>query len=232
MRAAVQSTLGRRIVPYGPLALASTIGLLASVAVAHAVDGGTPPRFTAGVSAVTRSALPYSYRAGCPVPPPELRLVRLRYWGFDRQAHVGALVVNRAVVSAVIEVFSRLYAERFPIRRMEPIDVYQGNDEASMAADNTSGFNCRYAVATGPPRWSAHAYGEAIDVNPVENPYVESNGVVDPPAGAAWLDRSNHRPGMAFPGSALNDAFDAAHWGWGGAWGSNPDYQHFSVNGQ
>jgi hypothetical protein len=230
MRAAVQSTLGRRIVPYGPLALASTIGLLASVAVAHAVDGGTPPRFTAGVSAVTRSALPYSYRAGCPVPPPELRLVRLRYWGFDRQAHVGALVVNRAVVSAVIEVFSRLYAERFPIRRMEPIDVYQGNDEASMAADNTSGFNCRYAVATGPPRWSAHAYGEAIDVNPVENPYLEG-GIVHPRSGARYLDRSRFRPGMAVIGGDLVHAFLAVGWHWGGRWASSPDYQHFSSTG-
>ena len=229
MRAAVQSTLGRRIVPYGPLALASTIGLLASVAVAHAVDGGTPPRFTAGVSAVTRSALPYSYRAGCPVPPPELRLVRLRYWGFDRQAHVGALVVNRAVVSAVIEVFSRLYAERFPIRRMEPIDVYQGNDEASMAADNTSGFNCRYAVATGPPRWSAHAYGEAIDVNPVENPYTGC-GATNDRASVPYLNRSVLRPGMVTP--AVVAAFASVGWGWGGSWtGATQDYMHFSVNG-
>ena len=78
------------------------------------------------------------------------------------------------------------------------------------ADDNTSAFNCRLAVNPGGPRrWSEHAYGRAIDVNPVENPYVDSNGVVDPPAGSAWLDRSNHRPGMAFAGSPLNDAFGA-----------------------
>ena len=73
----------------------------------------------------------------------------------------------------MLDVFRRLYAERFPIRRMVPEDAYGGSDPKSMDADNTSGFNCRYAVAPGPPQWSAHAYGEAIDVNPVENPYLE-----------------------------------------------------------
>ena len=103
--------------------------------------------------------------------------------------HTGSLVVNAAVVPAVEQIFARLYAARFPIRRMEPVDAYGGSDDRSMAADNTSAFNCRYAVATGPKRWSVHAYGEAIDVNPVENPYLEA-GEVLPPAGRAYLDRA------------------------------------------
>jgi hypothetical protein len=187
----------------------------------------------ADVSAVTAAQLGPSWHAGCPVGPDQLRLLALPYWGFDGVMHTGHLVVNVAAVDAVRSVFARLATERFPIRKMVTIDHYGASDDASVADDNTAAFNCRLAVNPGgAPSWSEHAYGDAIDVNPVENPYVESNGVVDPPAGAAWLDRSNHRPGMAFPGSALNDAFDAAHWGWGGAWGSNPDYQHFSVNGQ
>ena len=93
-------------------------------------------------------------------------------------------------------VFRRLYRARFPIRRMRPIDAYGGNDERSLAADNTAAFNCRYAVGPGPRRWSVHAYGLAIDVNPVENPYLES-GRVHPRAGRAYLDRTNVRPGMA-----------------------------------
>ena len=116
--------------------------------------------------------------------------------GFDHRAHTGSLVVRRTAVGALRTVFARLYAERFPIRRMVPIDRYRGSDNASMAADNTSAFNCRYAVAPGPRRWSVHAYGEAIDVNPVENPYI-SGGKVRPPAGARYLDRSRVRPGMA-----------------------------------
>ena len=99
-----------------------------------------------------------------------------------------------SVTDAVLEVFRTLYDQRFPIRRMEPVDVYGGDDDASMAADNTSGFNCRPAVADGPPHWSNHAYGLAIDVNPVENPYL-LGGRVLPPAGADYLDRSVYRPG-------------------------------------
>jgi hypothetical protein len=188
---------------------------------------------TPGVSGVTAAQLGPSWHPGCPVGPDQLRLLTLPYWGFDGAAHTGHLVVNVASVDAVRSVFSRLAAAHFPIRRMLTIDHYGASDDASVADDNTAAFNCRLAVNPGgPASWSEHAYGDAIDVNPVENPYVESNGVVDPPGGSAWLDRSNHRPGMAFAGSPLNDAFGAVAWGWGGTWGGNPDYQHFSVNGQ
>jgi D-alanyl-D-alanine carboxypeptidase-like protein len=99
-----------------------------------------------------------------------------------------------------------------------------------MAADNTSAFNCRYAVAPGPKHWSVHAYGEAIDVNTVENPYVEG-GVVRPPAGRRFLDRTNVRPGMAVPSGILVRAFLSVGWRWGGRWQASPDYQHFSATG-
>lgn len=153
----------------------------------------------------------------------------MSFWGFDGRPHVGTMVVNATVVQPVLEVFARLYAERFAIRQMVPVDAFGGSDPASMDADNTSGFNCRNAVAPGPPRWSAHAYGEAIDVNPVENPYLEG-GAVQPAAGSAFLDRSIHRAGMAFPGGDLVTAFASVGWSWGGRW-SAPDYQHFSAGG-
>ena len=99
-----------------------------------------------------------------------------------------------------------------------------------MSVDNTSAFNCRYAVAPGPKRWSVHAYGEAIDVNPVENPYL-SGGKILPPEGSRYADRSKTRRGMARAGGVLVDAFTAAGWKWGGRWSFSPDWQHFSVNG-
>ena len=150
------------------------------------------------------------------------------YWGFDDQPHTGALVVHASVASSVAAVFDRLLAERFPIRRVEPIDAYNGSDEASTEADNTSGFNCRYAVADGPPRWSRHAYGKAIDVNPVENPYLQG-GKVQPPAGQPFVARAPYRPGMAVTGGALVKAFASAGWSWGGRWSGTPDYQHFET---
>ena len=189
----------------------------------------TVPAFSSTVARVTAAALPSSYRAGCPVAPEQLRELRLSYWGFDDRAHTGTLIVNVAVVDPVVTVFTRLYAQRFPIRRMEPVDAFGGSDPASMAADNTSAFNCRNAVASGPPRWSAHAYGEAIDVNTVENPYVQGADV-EPVAGKAHLDRRAHAPGTAYYGGALVDAFAAVGWQWGGRW-ADPDYQHFSATG-
>jgi hypothetical protein len=203
------------------------LGIGAMLFLAAAVPA---PPFSANITAVTRSDVSYSYRDGCPVGPAQLRLVRLSYWGFDGRAHAGTIVVNRAVVQAVVSIFKRLYSERFPIRRMEPVDSFGGSDPRSMAADNTSAFNCRYAVTPGAKHWSAHAYGEAIDVNPVENPYLEG-GVVRPAAGAAYVNRTRVRPGMAVPGGQLVNAFAAVGWKWGGRWSASPDYQHFSATG-
>ena len=189
-----------------------------------------PPPFVARVERVTAADLGASWRPGCPVGPAQLRLIRLRYFGFDGKAHLGALVVNSAVVGDVTRVFAKLYGERFPIRRMRPLSAYGGSDDRSMAADNTSGFNCRYAVAPGPKKWSVHAYGEAVDVNTVENPYV-LGGAVLPKAGKPFLDRTDVRPGMAVPGGPLVQAFALVGWSWGGRWTGSPDYQHFSLTG-
>ena len=131
----------------------------------------------------------------------------------------------------VIDVFRTLYRARFPIQQMRPIDVFHGSDSRSTAADNTSAFNCRYAVAPGPKHWSMHAFGEAIDVNTVENPYIQS-GRVTPANAQAYADRSNVRRGMAVEGGVLVRAFTRVGWGWGGRWQGSPDYQHFSTNGR
>ena len=195
-----------------------------------AVTLALQPPFAHNVSRVTAAQLPYSWHKGCPVSPSQLRRIRLTYWGFDRRAHTGSLVVNAHAVTPIVRVFSRLYATRFPIRGMRPIDAYRGVDERSLAADNTAAFNCRYAVASGPKRWSAHAFGNAIDVNPVENPYV-LNGAVHPHAGKAFLNRKRVRRGMAVRGGVLVRAFSAVGWKWGGRWTGSPDYQHFSSTG-
>ena len=202
------------------------VGALVVVTLAAAA----PPPFAASVAPVRWADVRFSYRAGCPVPPAQLRLVRVSYWGFDGRAHEGSLVVNRRVAGDVVRVFRRLYAARFPIRRMTPVTAYRGSDDASMAADNTSAFNCRPPVG-GRGGWSMHAYGLALDVNPVENPYLASGRVL-PPAGKPYVDRTPARPGMAVAGGALVRAFAAEGWRWGGRWTGSPDYQHFSTNGR
>ena len=170
-----------------------------------------------------------SWRPGCPVPLGDLRLLILFHWGFDGRTHTGRLIVHEDVARDVLGVFRRLYASRFPIRRMVPVDAYGGSDFRSIEADNTSAFNCRYVDGTR--RWSEHACGRAIDVNPIENPYV-SGGRTSHPASARYIDRSQRRPGMAYEGGALVRAFDATGWSWGGRWTSVKDYQHFSASGR
>src|SRR3954453_9043906 len=157
------------------------------------------PPYVATVQHVGARDLPYSWHSGCPVGPSQLRRIRLRYVGFDGKAHFGDVVVNQRVTGVATQIFRRLYRERFPIRSMRTMDVFHGSDDRSMAADNTSGFNCRYAVASGPKSWSMHAYGEAIDVNTVENPYIV-NGRVTPPNATAYAHRTVLRPGMAVEG--------------------------------
>jgi hypothetical protein len=196
-----------------------------------AVPATTMPPYVATVQHVTAADLRWSWRPGCPVGPSQLRRIRLRYVGFDGEPHLGAIVVNAAVTDDVSAVFRRLYDARFPIRSILPIDVFHGSDSRSTAVDNTSSFNCRFAVAPGAKHWSMHAYGEAVDVDTVENPYIE-NGVVLPTNAKAYADRSNVRRGMAVAGGTLVRAFAAVGWSWGGRWSPSPDYQHFSTNGR
>jgi hypothetical protein len=170
-----------------------------------------------------------SWRPGCPVPLRDLRLLVLTHRRFDGKVVTGRLIVHRDVARHVVSVFRRLYAARFPIRRMVPIDAYDASDFRSIEADNTSAFNCRYVDGT--TRWSEHAYGRAIDLNPIENPYV-SGGRTSHHASLPYLERSRRRPGMAFEGGAVVRAFDAIGWGWGGRWTVVKDYQHFSASGR
>jgi len=170
-----------------------------------------------------------SWRPACPVALRDLRLVTMAYWGFDGRARTGRLVVHADAARAIVRTFRRLYEARFPIRRMVPVDAYGGSDFRSIEADNTSAFNCRFVDGTN--RWSEHAYGKAIDVNPIENPFV-SGGSTSHPASRPYLDRSRTRPGMASEGGVLVRAFDAIGWGWGGRWTFVRDYQHFSATGR
>jgi hypothetical protein len=171
-----------------------------------------------------------SWRPGCPVGLSDLRLVGVTFWGFDRLAHHGRLVVHRTAARDVARLFGKLYAARFPIHRMRLVDRYGADDKRSMKHDNTSAFNCRYRNGVC-CTWSMHAYGKAIDINPVENPELWSGGVA-PPNGAAYADRSNKRKGMIFHGDVVWKAFHTIGWGWGGDWSWPIDYQHFSTNGK
>jgi len=195
--------------------------------------GSVSPLFRGWVAVIdpaTRSSMiGSSWHAGCPVPLRNLRLLTLDFWGFDGTVHEGRMVVNADQATRVRTVFRKLFYVHFQIRRMRLIDAYGGDDDRSLAANNTSGFNCR--LVAGTTSWSMHAYGRAIDVNPVQNPYVIGSHV-SPPAGWRYVDRSLHAKGMIHGGDAVVRAFASVGWKWGGYWTSPTDYQHFSSNGR
>ena len=166
-----------------------------------------------------------SWRDGCPVGPSSLRWVSLTYYDMGGSVRTGTLIIHRDIESAARRAFSTLFGLRFPIESIRPVSEFDSDDDASMAVNNTSAFNCRYAV-TNPPStsWSNHAYGKAIDLNPRTNPYV-LDGEVLPPNGAQYADRSQQHPGGLYTGGAALKAFTSNGFEWGGVW-SDPDYQH------
>jgi len=169
-----------------------------------------------------------SWHPGCPVPIRKLRLVRVSIHKFDGSKRQARLIVHRVEAHNIVRVMHKLWRADYDIRRMRLIDAYGADDDRSMRHDNTSAFNCRYVAGTS--NWSMHAYGKAIDLNPVENPYV-SGSHVSPAKGAKYADRCCHRA-IVHPGDKVVRAFASVGWGWGGSWtGSTKDYQHFSTNG-
>jgi hypothetical protein len=215
-----------------PFALATAAVALALCAViaraaAPAAPAGRP------LSPAERAAMTGPvWRTGCPVTLDDLAVLDVPFTDDAGQPRVGRLVVHRDEAAPVAQAMAAVHAARFPLRSVDPIERFAGDDDASMAADNTSAFNCR-PVAGGGTSWSAHAYGRAIDINPLRNPFLTRSGRVMPPGGAAFLDRAALTPGLIRPGEAVVRAFSAIGWRWGGDWtGGSKDYQHFSRSGR
>jgi hypothetical protein len=173
------------------------------------------------------------WRAGCPVALSQLRVLTVRHWGFDNRVHDGQLIVNKDAAWPLAHVFRKLYALHFPIRHMQLADFYGPKAQRPKDTDVSEAFECRQAVASpcsssrskGNGNWSEHAYGHAVDLNPVENPYVGC-GMSRDRLARTYLDRS----GMVTP--RVVAAFASIGWGWGGSWsGDTKDYMHFSRSG-
>ncbi len=218
------------------LALTLALVTLAILAWTPAAQGGEEdaPAFHGSIERIdadTRKRMTgVSWRRGCPIGFADLRLLTVSHWGFDGRRQRGRLVVHRDAAAAMLGAMRSLYRLRFPIRQMRLVDAYGADDHRSMKADNTSAFNCRFVAGSGGV-WSEHAYGRALDLNPLENPYVTESGYVSPPAGAPFADRSRHRRGMIHRGGSVVASFAMAGWEWGGDWAWPKDYQHFSATG-
>jgi hypothetical protein len=197
-----------------------------------------PPRFEGGVygigPALRRVLVGRSWHPGCPVPIEDLRQVRVSYWDFHGEVRTGPLVVNEMVAHDILWVFKRLFRAKFPIERVvlppkyrppRPQDYWDRNPTSP-----TGAFNCR--PATGSTSLSHHSYGWAIDINPLQNPYVRSDGTVLRHIAKPYRDRSLHRKGMIHEGGIVVRSFALIGWEWGGHWHTLKDYMHFSLTGR
>lgn len=188
-----------------------------------------PPEFEAFVDHVPPEVVARAtWREGCPVALEDLRYIRMSHWGFDGAVHTGEMIVHADVASDIVVVFARLLEVGFPIEEMRvesPADV----ERPAPDYNNTTAFTCR--PVTGGSGWSQHAYGLAIDLNPLLNPYLRGD-VLLPELAGDYLDRDDVRPGMIVEGDAVVQAFDDIGWGWGGRWRSLKDWQHFSADGR
>lgn len=176
-------------------------------------------------------------RENSPVRCNQLSIVRFSYIDFEGNAHRdGEIMVLTAVAQHVENIFSRLHEAGFPIAKARLMNHYRGNDEASMRDNNTSGFNHR-AVAGGSLS-SLHAYGLAIDLNPVQNPFIQlkqgGSAIYQPAQGSAYANRLQPRPGKALRKGMAEDAVriiaENGFLVWGGHWDNPIDYQHFQVS--
>jgi hypothetical protein len=214
------ATTTERAVAFGPVAPATSVQRVP---------------FRPVVRRVTRADVRYSYAPGCPVTPQQLRSLRIGYWGFDGKLHRGTLIVASWAIATVRKAFRAAFRHGFAIRQIKPVEKYYRGSRAGMAksdarsmrADNTSAFNCRTATNSG--RYSQHSWGDAVDVNPKENPHV-LGGRTYPANGARFADRSRKHAGILRPGSAMTRTMRSRGWTWGGTYRS-PDYQHFSRTG-
>jgi hypothetical protein len=154
-----------------------------------------------------------------------LSVLTMSHRDFSGGVRTGQLVVASALAPQVLAIFAELFALGFPIERMEPVDAFGGDDDAAMAANNTSAFNFRNIA--GSDVLSRHALGAAIDINPRENPMIVGDRIC-PPAGAAFTDRGALRPGMIVRPGPVVALFASYGWDWGGDWSHMKDYHHFA----
>ena len=172
-----------------------------------------------------------SWRKGCPVPLKDLRYLRVKHKNFRGKELMGEIIVHKDVAHEVTEIFEALYEIDYPVKKMKLVSDYKGSDWQSIEADNTSAFNCRNA--TGSKKWSKHSYGKAIDINPIENPYIARSGRISHKASLVYRKRVHKNSTYADKAVLLkNDkatkVFEKYGWKWGGDWSGVKDYQHFS----
>lgn len=201
--------------------------------------GPDPVRFAGRIrfplpESVRRELRGKTWTPDCPVPLSDLALLRFNYVGFDGRVHRGPMVVHRSVAADVLGVFRALFEARFPIERVALARRFRAGGDPNDRRNITAAFNCRPVVTPDGPgsAFSQHAYGLAVDVNPLQNPYVAADGRVRNRFARPYVDRSQDLPGMIHADDVVVRVFGAIGWSWGGRWSGAKDHMHFSLTGR
>lgn len=196
-------------------------------------------QFNANISEITtnikeRMIQGESWREGCPVSLANLRYLQISYLDFNKQTQIGEMIVHKEIADDVIYLFEELYHMNYAIDKMKLVSDYGGDDWQSIENDNTSAFNCR-PVSGNKKKWSKHAYGKAIDINPIANPYISKRGYISHKASYKYRKRRHNNindladRALLLPLDPATKAFKRYGFSWGGDWNSMKDYQHFFV---
>ncbi|APW66915.1 hypothetical protein LPB137_02640 [Poseidonibacter parvus] len=171
-----------------------------------------------------------SSKKNCPVPFKDLKLLSIKHLGYDGKDKIGELLVHKDISSNVEKIFKELYEIKYPIYQMKLVSNYNNDDWKSIEANNTSAYNCR--VVAGTKKWSNHSYGKAIDINPIENPYISRKGYISHKESLKYRKRVYKENTLKDRAILLKDdeavkIFKKYGWSWGGDWITIKDYQHF-----
>ena len=173
-----------------------------------------------------------SWREGCPVTLTNLRYIQVDYLNFTKNISRGEIIVHKDVAEEVVAIFEELYNMNYAINQMHLVSDFNGDDWKSIEADNTSAFNCRPTTGNK-KKWSKHAYGKAIDINPIANPYISKTGHISHNASQRYRKRVHKNlsnledRALLLKSDPATIAFKSYGWKWGGDWNSIKDYQHF-----
>ena len=169
-----------------------------------------------------------SFKEDCTIPKEDLRYLRVLHWGKEGPV-VGEMVCHKSVSQSLLEIFKELFREKYPIERMRLIDDYDGDDERSMADNNSTCFNFRRVP--GKEKLSHHSLGIAVDINPFYNPYVrtdkEGRVLCSPEGSQPYGDREKDFIYKIEEGDICVRTFAKYGFQWGGDWTTCKDYQHF-----
>ena len=172
-----------------------------------------------------------SHKKDCPISLEDLRYLKLKHIDFNSNIKTGELIVHKSVSKEIVDIFQRLYEIKYPIKKMQLVSNYNGNDWDSIEANNTSAYNCR--PIEGTKRWSRHAYGKAIDINPIQNPYISKKGKISHEASQEFRNRVRpnsfnlKQKAVILQNDEIVELFKKQKWVWGGDWITIKDYQHF-----